>query len=113
MVNYRCLYNINYFCIHYTITHFCTGGCKFGNKIFEDLYSPPFVDIPNTAYNDESIKNCQYFFMNHIYININTLCNEKECIDEAQFYVKKYEILAVPLILSIYVNVSNYNELKN
>ena len=46
-------------------------------------------------------------------MNINKNCNEEQCYSEddknVNFYVKKYEILQLPLILSINTNLSNFN----
>ena len=46
-------------------------------------------------------------------MNIHTICNEEQCYSEddknVNFYVKKYEILQLPLILSINTNLSNFN----
>ena len=48
-----------------------------------------------------------------IYLNINTIYNEEQWYREdnqnVNFYVKKYEILELPLILSINTNLSNFN----
>ena len=50
-----------------------------------------------------------------IILNINTICNENKCFNEndnlVNFYVKKYEIEELPLILSINTNINDYNEL--
>ena len=46
-------------------------------------------------------------------MNINTICNEEQCYSDndknVNFYVKKYVILELPLILSINTNLSNFN----
>ena len=43
--------------------------------------------------------------------------NEEQCYSEnnnnIQFYVKKYEILEMPLILSLNTNINEFAELKN
>ena len=48
-------------------------------------------------------------------MNIHTICNEEQGYSEddknVNFYVKKYEILQLPLILSINTNLSNFNSL--
>ena len=50
-----------------------------------------------------------------IILNINTIFNENECFNEndnlVNFYVKKYEIEELPLILSINTNINDYDEL--
>ena len=47
-----------------------------------------------------------------IYLNINTIYNEEQwyCEDNhnMNFYVKKYEILELPFILSFNTNLSNF-----
>ena len=47
-----------------------------------------------------------------IYLNINTNCNEEHLYREdnqnVNFYVKKYEILELPFILSFKTNLSNF-----
>ena len=46
-------------------------------------------------------------------MNIHTICNEQQCISEddknINFYVKKYEIIELPFILSINTNLSTYD----
>ena len=112
VINYRLLINIKFFTIRYTINHYCSGKCKFKNKLLEEKISPPFTDIPNTSFSDQSIKNADDLFKKQIYFNLNTLCNEKECIDNVNFYVKTFNILDLPLILSFNINVSNFSELS-
>ena len=67
------------------------------------------------AYIDNLSNDVQEIFHNYIYINLNTICNESQCYSEddknVQFYVKKYEILEMPFILSINTNINNYSEL--
>ena len=80
-----------------------------------NLMSSPYIDIPLQAYLDNLSNNIQELFKNYIYIDLNTICNESQCFSEddrrVQFYVKKYEILEMPYILSINTNINNYNEL--
>jgi len=49
-----------------------------------------------------------------IFMNINTICNEESCYSDddklVNFYVKKYDIIEFPPILSINTN-NNLNEL--
>ena len=77
--------------------------------------SAPFIDIPLQAYLDNISNNIQELFQNYIYINLNTICNESQCFSEddanIQYYVKKYEIIEIPYILSINTNINDYNEL--
>ena len=46
-------------------------------------------------------------------MNIHTICNEEQCYGEddknMNFYVKKYEISQLQLILSVGANLSNFN----
>ena len=48
-------------------------------------------------------------FKGYIYMNINTICNEEQCYSDddknVNFYVKKYEILELPLILIYYSKI--------
>jgi hypothetical protein len=83
------------------------------------LVSPPFIDIPLIFFTDENkVTNVNELFRDSIYINLNTLCNEEIYINENEnsntlkFYVKKYEILNMPPILSINLNINNYELLK-
>ena len=118
VINYRNLYNNILFCIIYSIKHFYIGKCKFKNQLMENnLMSSPYIDIPLQAYLDNQSNNIQELFKNYIYIDLNTICNESQCFIEddrrIQFYVKKYEILEMPYILSINADASNYNENYN
>ena len=90
MINYRNLINIKYFCINYQISHYCSGKSKFSKYYSEEHLSPPFIDISGTAYTDPSINSAQDIFTKQIYMNINTICQEPKCMNEANFYVKKY-----------------------
>ena len=113
VINYRLLNNNRIFCIIYRISHYCTGKCKFSSQLKEELISKPFIDIPLVAYEDKRINSIDDLFKGYIYMNINTICNEEQCYSEddknVNFYVKKYEILELPLILSINTNLSNFN----
>lgn len=113
VINYRLLINNNIFTIRYSVSHYCIGQCKFKNKINENKTSPPFIDIPVTAFTDQTIKNADDLFNHHIYFNLNTLCKEEECIDNVNFYVKTIKIIELPIILSININVSNFVELSS
>ena len=113
VINYRLLNNNKIFCIIYRISHYCTGTCKFSSQLKEELISKPFIDIPLIAYDDKRINSLEELFKGYIYMNIHTICNEEQCYSEddknVNFYVKKYEILELPLILSINTNLSNFN----
>ena len=65
---------------------------------------------------DNLSSDIDHIFKNYIYINLNTLCNEDQSYSEndknAQFYVKKYEILEIPLILSLNTNINEFAEVK-
>lgn len=113
VINYRLFINIKLFTIRYTVNYYCTGKCKFKHKLLEEKTSPPFIDIPNTPFSDHSIKNADDLFKKQIYFNLNTLCNEKECIDNVNFYIKTFNILDLPLILSFNINVLNFSELSS
>ena len=116
IINYRPLINIDIFIIKYRINHFCTGKCKFSLQPIENLNSTPYIDIPLISYEDNRIRNIEELFNNYIYININTICQEEKCVNEnvslVNWYIKKYEILEMPLILSINININEYNQLN-
>ena len=77
--------------------------------------SSPYIDIPLQEYLDNLPNNIRELFKNYIYIDLNTICKEIQCFREddisVQFYVKKYEILEIPYILSINTNINDYSEL--
>ena len=89
---------------------------KFSNQISEELISNSFIDIPLISYEDERINSIDDLFKEYIFMNIHTICNEDECYSEndidVNFYIKKYEIIQLPLILSINTNLSNFDLLK-
>ena len=113
VINYRYLNNNKIFGIIYRISHYCTGKCKFSSQLNEELISKAFIDIPLVAYEDKRITTIDDLFKGYIYMNIHTICNEEQCYSEddknVNFYVKKYDILQLPLILSINTNLSNFN----
>ena len=113
VINYRLLNNNKIFGIIYRISHYCTGKCKFHSQLNEELISKSFIDKPLVAYEDKRITSIYDLFKGYIYMNIHTICNEEQCYSEddknVNFYVKKYEILQLPLILSINTNLSNFN----
>ena len=115
IINYRPLVNIDYFIIKYKIRHFCSGNCKFSNQPTEFLNSTPYIDIPLIAYEDNNAKNIEEIFNNYIYMDINTICQDEKCSDEKEtivnWYIKKYNILEMPIILSINTNINDYNKL--
>ena len=74
--------------------------------------TPPYIDIPKTAFEDKSINDIQDLFLKHLYINLNTICTQRECEEAVNFYVKKYTVKFMPIILSFNINVANYNELS-
>ena len=121
IINYRPLINIDIFIIKYRINHFCTGKCKFSSQPIENLNSTPYIDIPLISYEDNRIDNritnIEELFNNYIYININTICQEEKCVNENEslvnWYIKKYEILEMPLILSINININDCNQLNS
>ena len=111
---YRYLVNIPYFYIKYQINHYCTGKCKFSQQPVEILNSTPYIDIPLVAYEDNKAKSVEQIFNEYIYINLNTICQEEPCNDNENienWYIKKYEILEMPLFLSINININEYKKL--
>lgn len=105
VINYRIFFKIKLFCIDYTINHYCTGLFKYKNQIYEYKQSSPFIDIPLTAFIDDKIKTLNDLFEKHIYENINGICTEKECKNDVSFYVRKFTIVEMPLILSFNINL--------
>ena len=75
------------------------------------------LDIPLQVYINNLSPDINHIFKNYIYINLNTICNKDKCYSEnyknVQFYVKKYEILEMPLILLLNTNINEFAELKN
>ena len=116
-INYRNFVKNEIFCIKYSIIHFCTGKCRYKNQLREtNIMSYPYIDIPLQAYIDNLSEDIDHIFKNYIYINLNTICNEDECYCEndknVRFCVKKYEILEMPLILSVNTNINEFSDLK-
>ena len=52
-------------------------------------------------------------FKKQIYFNLNTICGENECIDNVNFYVKTFNIIELPMFLSVNINLSNFDELSS
>ena len=76
------------------------------NSRYNNLLSAPYKEISLQSYFDNLYNTIQELFQNYIYINWNT------CEDEPNipFYMKKYEILEIPFILSINTNINGYVE---
>ena len=53
--NYRNFNNNEFFCIKYTIKHYCTRKCELGKNLIETLNSSPSIDIPIKAYSEQNI----------------------------------------------------------
>ena len=72
------------------------------------MNSSPYLDIPLVDYEDNKAKNIDKIFNEYIYFNINTICGEKNYKIEdnwlVNWYIKKYQILEIPLILSVKIN---------
>ena len=72
------------------------------------MNSTPYLDIPLLDYEDNKAKNIDELFNEYIYSNINPICREKNCKNEdyglVNWYIKKYQILEMPLFLSININ---------
>lgn len=116
VINYRPLINNKIFSIIYNIKYFCTGFCKYRNGFEEFLISSPFIDVPLIAYEDNNINTIEKLLKEYIYINLNTICNLESCYDPnddtiTNFFIKKYEINEVPLILSINTNINEFSTL--
>ena len=80
-INYRNFAKNEFYCIKYSIIHFCTGKCKYKDQLREtNILSYPYIDIPLQAYIVNLSQDIDHIFKNYIYINLNTICNE------AQFY---------------------------
>ena len=116
IINYRPLINAEPFIIKYRIHHYCTGSCKFSAQPIDNLTSTPYIDIPLVAYEDSKANNLEEIFNNYIYINLNTICQEESCVAEndkiVNWYIKKYTIVDMPQILSINLNINDYELLK-
>ena len=72
------------------------------------MNSTSYLDIPLIDYEDNKAKNIDEIFNEYIYFNINTICREKNYKIEdywlVNWYIKKYQILKIPLFLSININ---------
>ena len=72
------------------------------------MKSTPYLDIPLVDYEDNKAKNIVKIFNGYIYFNINTICGEKHYKIEdywlVNWYIKKYQILEIPLFLSVKIN---------
>ena len=88
---------------------------QISNQPTEFLNSTPYIDIPLIAYEDNNAKNLEEILNNYIYMDINTICQDEKCSDEKEtivnWYIKKYDILEMPIILSINTNINDYNKL--
>ena len=74
------------------------------------MISKAFIDILSlVAFEDNRYNTIGDLFKEYIYMNIN----EPNCIREddknINFYIKKYEIIDLPFILSININLSSYD----
>ena len=105
------------FIIKKRINHYCTGNCKFSMQPIQNLNSTPYIDIPLISYEDNRIKNVEELFNNYIYININTICQEEKYVNEnasiVNWYIKKYSIIEMSLIISINININDFNQLNS
>ena len=115
VINYRNFYNNKIFGIIYKINHFCTGKCKYGGGCEEEKITGPFIDIPEIAYKDNRIDNIEKLFKEYIFIDIHTICTEEICAEkkdnDIQYYIKKYTIIAMPLILTINTNLNEFDSM--
>ena len=110
VINYRKFFNNFIFCIKYNIYQYCTGTSKYGGAGKKEIFlSYLFIDIPLDAYNSKDVNNIQDLFLKFIYVNENTIC--KYCEKDVKFYCKLYNIIQMPLILTINANVDHYNDL--
>ena len=79
------------------------------------MKSTPYIDIPLVCYEDSNVNYVEEIFKNYLYINLNTICQEESCINEDEsivnWYIKKYEVLEMPRILSFNTNINDYNTL--
>ncbi len=77
----------------------------------EELLSAPFIDIPEDEFIDNLVKTVEDIFKKYIYFDINTICKESifysDKDNHLNFYIKKYEILHLPFILSININLND------
>ena len=96
-INYRNFAKNEFYCIKYSIIHFCTDKykCIYNNQLRENnILSYPYIDIPLQAYIDDLSPYIDPIFKNYIYIILNTIYNEAQCYSEndknIQFYVRKY-----------------------
>ena len=72
------------------------------------MNSSPYLVIPLFDYEDNKAKNIDKIFNEYIYFNINTICGGKNYKIEdywlVNWYIKKYQILEIPLFLSVKIN---------
>ena len=79
----------------------------------EEKITGPFIDIPDIAYKNNRVDNIEKLFKDYIIIDIHKICSEEICVEnkgkDFQFYIKKYTILDMPLILSINTNLNEFD----
>ena len=113
VINYRNFYNNKIFGIIYKINHFCTGKCKFCGWYEEEKITGHFIDIPDITYKYNRVDNIEKLFKDYIFIDIHTICSEEACAEnkdkDVQYYIKKYTILNMPMILSINTNLNEFD----
>ena len=93
VINLRNFYNNKLFCIEYQVSEYCTGNCEYSKKLTKNLYSPPFLDIPESCYKNLVIVNSlQDIYNNFIYISQNIKCSADFHFYNFQIYnfKKKY-----------------------
>lgn len=72
VINLRNFYNNKLFCIEFQLSEYCTGNCEYSKKIIKNLYLPPFLDMPESCYdNIDLVKSLQDTYNNYIYISQN------------------------------------------
>lgn len=77
------------------------------------MVTKPFIDIPLDAYSDSRDLDFDKLIKEYIFINLHTICNLPECYSKddsnEKFYVKKYEFIDIPPIISVNTNINDFN----
>jgi len=108
---YRPFEYIDIFRLKYKSIRECNGKCKYAKTIKETLYTKSYLELTEGYLSEKILTNIKDFILEY-FNDRNVSCNEDICLRDNMNYKQnfKYEILDLPLILSIYISME-YNKL--